>query len=301
MLTLPALGASLAFLPIAGRPLDLMASYFVKAILKPNQYVYQKSGGSLSFMELNLQPVLPKPLTAPLASAKSIHAENKKAEQLMNYLYSTPQDSASPLDQKESQLITSLFNLPLPQLTPQGPQVATLATNSLPPAQGLNTDLAQEPSAVAPPGNDQANNAPVPAYEPIPPATVLDVVPNSHSANDASQPNPSHNSGNLHTGMEFPNLINGNVKDARGNVLPGILVEVLNKDNDSVRAFRTNSLGQFVSATQLANGSYTITFEDPKNQHKFESVKIEANGSVLPPLSVVSVDAREELRRSLFG
>jgi F-type H+-transporting ATPase subunit epsilon len=81
----------------------------------------------------------------------------------------------------------------------------------------------------------------------------------------------------------------------------GGFVEVKNNDGESVRAFKTNALGQFASATQLPNGTYTIGFEDPKGLHTFSAVQVNITGTILPLLEVTSIDAREELRKSLFG
>lgn len=101
--------------------------------------------------------------------------------------------------------------------------------------------------------------------------------------------------------VENPNLIVGIVKDPRGNVLPNILVEVKDKEGNPVRAFKTNNLGQFASATPLLNGVYTLEFEDPLEKNKFDTIEITANGQVLPPLEILSTDQREQLRKELFG
>ena len=100
---------------------------------------------------------------------------------------------------------------------------------------------------------------------------------------------------------EFPNIITGIVKDPRGNPLPNILVEVKDTQGNAVRAFKTNALGQFASATPLVNGDYTIEFEDPKEQNKFDTVGFSAKGEIILPIEVISVDTREELRRGLFN
>ncbi|MEK7551533.1 MAG: PrgI family protein [Patescibacteria group bacterium] len=105
----------------------------------------------------------------------------------------------------------------------------------------------------------------------------------------------------LPTTPEFPNLLTGIVKDPRGNPLGNILVEVKDAEGNAVRAFKTNALGHFASATALNNGKYTIMFEDIKNQHRFDTIGFEANGEVIMPIEVISVDSREELRRSLFN
>jgi len=99
---------------------------------------------------------------------------------------------------------------------------------------------------------------------------------------------------------DVPNLILGIIKDSRGNVLPNVLIEIKDKEDNPVRAFKTNALGQFASATPLLNGMYTITFEDPKKQHRFDIIELTTQGEIIPPLEIVSIDEREELRKSLF-
>ena len=129
---------------------------------------------------------------------------------------------------------------------------------------------------------------------------------NPFGAGDVSQPVPAKkitSPPKAATGIlspEAPNVIMGIIKDPRGNPLSNILVEVKDSEGNPVRAFKTNGLGQFASATPLSNGVYTINFEDPKNEHKFDTVQFEATGEIILPLEVVSVDAREELRRELF-
>lgn len=105
----------------------------------------------------------------------------------------------------------------------------------------------------------------------------------------------------LPTTPEFPNIITGIVKDPRGNPLSNILIEVKDAQGNAVRAFKTNALGHFASATPLTNGDYTIEFDDPKLENKFDKVGFSASGQIILPIEVISVDTREELRRSLFN
>lgn len=100
---------------------------------------------------------------------------------------------------------------------------------------------------------------------------------------------------------DTPNVVVGIVKDPRGNVLSNILVEIKDKDNNPVRAFKTNALGHFASATPLATGIYTIELEDPKKQNRFDVIQLVANNQILLPLEIISHDAREELRKQLFN
>lgn len=104
----------------------------------------------------------------------------------------------------------------------------------------------------------------------------------------------------LPTLPEFPNMIVGIIKDPRGNPIPNILVEVKDMDGNPVRAFKTNLLGQFQASTPLSNGTYTIDFEDTSGMNKFDSIKFEAKGDIILPIEIISIDTREELRKSLF-
>ncbi len=100
---------------------------------------------------------------------------------------------------------------------------------------------------------------------------------------------------------DTPNVVVGIVKDPRGNILSNILVEVKDSEGNPVRAFKTNPLGQFASATPLSPGVYTLELEDPKKLHSFDVIQITANNEIMRPIEVISHDAREALRQQLFA
>lgn len=100
---------------------------------------------------------------------------------------------------------------------------------------------------------------------------------------------------------DIPNIVLGIIKDPRGRVLPNVLVEILNNQGVPVRAFKTNGVGQFIAATPLSNGEYDVVLDDPRKTNEFENIHITLNGSIFQPLEIFSVDAREKLRRELFG
>ena len=114
-------------------------------------------------------------------------------------------------------------------------------------------------------------------------------------------PQPVNKRADVPRVSDTPNVVVGIVKDPRGNILPNILVEVKDKDGNPVRAFKTNQLGQFASATPLSPGTYTIELEDPKKLHRFDAIQVAANNQVLMPIEVVSHDEREDLRKQLFA
>jgi len=84
----------------------------------------------------------------------------------------------------------------------------------------------------------------------------------------------------------FPNVINGIVTDSQGNYIEGAIVVAHDKQGLPVRALKSNKLGQFVAATPLPNGEYSIVVE--KDNLSFDKVGIELNNEVLPPILVAA-------------
>lgn len=80
------------------------------------------------------------------------------------------------------------------------------------------------------------------------------------------------------------NIVNGIVTDSQGNYLDGVIIVVHDKDDLPVRALKSNKLGQFLAATPLQNGTYTMTLE--KDNLSFDVLQIELDGSVLPPIRI---------------
>lgn len=84
----------------------------------------------------------------------------------------------------------------------------------------------------------------------------------------------------------FPNVISGIVTDSLGNYIEGAIVVAHDKQGLPVRALKSNKLGQFVAATPLPNGEYSITVE--KDDLAFDKVSIDLNNEVLPPILVAA-------------
>ncbi len=350
------LGVGLAFLPIEGRPMDLMFTNFIKAIMSSTQFVYQKTGGHLW-----IQTPRAKNPNAKLVPQKETTALS--GEDLKEYLNSLPKRPKSQLDQKEMVFFESLGNMynkgqaqpvPIPE-----PVMSHVFANAAPQQQAPSVEPPKEDTSQAPTdkevflqkeaivleqqlaaakaleaaraGSQEYNEAhkkvleletmlsdtakqkqelekqiallqkqlstehkqvysPSMAQEPI-----------KETRNVRSIPQGLGKSIGLPIAPEFPNIVTGIVKDPRGNPLQNILVEVKDADGNPVRAFKTNPLGQFASATPIANGTYTIEFEDSKGENKFDVIEFSATGQIILPIEVISVDTREELRRSLFN
>jgi hypothetical protein len=67
-------------------------------------------------------------------------------------------------------------------------------------------------------------------------------------------------------------------------MIEGAILEIKNNQGMSVRALKSNKLGQFRIATPLENGSYQIEVE--KEGLNFDIIKIEARGEVIAPLCI---------------
>jgi hypothetical protein len=85
------------------------------------------------------------------------------------------------------------------------------------------------------------------------------------------------------------NIVNGIVTDAMGNYLEGAIIVAHDKQGLPVRALKTNKLGQFIAATPLANGTFTITTE--KENLVFDDISITLNGTVLNPVVIAAKKA----------
>jgi len=81
-----------------------------------------------------------------------------------------------------------------------------------------------------------------------------------------------------------PNIIIGMVTDSQGKIIEDAIVEIQDTAGNPVRALRTNRLGQFRTATPLANGEYLILTE--KEGYQFDILKVKAEGKVIPPIKI---------------
>lgn len=266
------LGVGLAFLPIQGRPTDIMLLNFIKAFFRPTQFVYKEQKKENEVLNINV------------SKSKASPQQEKPTEE--RFFESIPINVNVPPQATQEPSTTPVPNpQPPPTSTPDLSRVEELE-NKLREALKDKEDLAKKLQDL-----QQKSIAPTPQ-----PVIAPNQSPQSSQlatptlAKPISPPMP-----------EFPNLIVGAAHDPRGNPLPNMLVEIKDKDGNPVRAFKTNQLGQFASATPLTNGNYKIEIEDPKSQNRFDVVEFTAKNEVIPPIKITSIDTREELRRSLFG
>lgn len=351
------LGISLAFIPIDGRPMDVMVTNFIKALFNPTRLVYQSKGNSLfpSTVPLSLQKTnvqrrekVPEPpanessnilrasrfsqmtkpnepndkqTTPPLAKSQpittaihdspstphiiSIHPVTSQPQNVLQK--PTPQALGKIKEEKEETLkrkVAALekdleaVNREKTTLEQHSPTFSTPKETKeiLQLERQLQETLVQKEQLIKQLVNLQQKLDLQKKNFFFP--TIAKAK--TQTENVRQVPKGMGKSVGLPIAPVDPNIITGIIKDPRGNPLGSILVEIKDSEGNPVRAFKTNGLGQFASATPLTNGVYIISFEDPRGQNKFDAIEFTAKGEVILPIEVMSIDAREELRKALF-
>ncbi|MBA3723971.1 MAG: PrgI family protein [Candidatus Levybacteria bacterium] len=238
----------------------------------------------------SIAPAATTPVTSTLTAApppvvKPVNAEElaKREQQLAQELAQAKQEEAKPLPQPEHNAVQQKVQTLSTQIEAIHMQKQQLEQE----LSRLHTQLSEQKSApVAPVAAVLTPKPVVPIQDP----RLVKIV-QKEATKRVEIPQVS----------DTPNVVVGLVKDARGNVLSNMLVEVKDKSGNPVRAFKTNPLGQFASATPLAPGVYTMEIEDPKSQHNFDLIQITANNEIMRPIEIISHDAREALRQQLFS
>jgi hypothetical protein len=292
------LGVGLAYLPVGGRSMDAMIGYYIKALIRPTIFTYDGTPSQTD--DLAKAPVITVKSLGQITSGLNLIPKDK----LKVYLETFDAQPRNKLDEKEHNFLMSIANLAASNIViqPGASPAPALVT------QRISEQISPTPKPVdSNLVSDRPVAAPIP-YEaiPLPKAEATpQIAQNPPERVTLIQPRHITKSYNktvsVPSNPTYPNLVVGITKDSRGNALAGILVEIKDKDNGPVRAFKTNEFGKFASATPLTNGAYTIDFEDPKAQNKFEKIVINLEGQIIPPIQAISIDTREELRRSLFA
>lgn len=305
------IGAAFAFIPVDGRPMDTMFLNLIKSIFTPSEYIYQKQGGNFSDFQNQNQAVSSDNQAQPVSSSQAIPQPQP--------------DSDSPPEPAPPVLITPppviIEPEPVPEQTVEVPDepgedkfgFTVEEKTENPPRQIQEIQVSESAPQAETDNNPQQKSEDIlklleetkrqkEELEKEIEALKANLEKKEPQSAPAPPPKPQIPPKPKATGgSDAPNLIMGTIKDPRGNPLQNILVEVKDQEDNPVRAFKTNPEGKFASATSLSNGKYIISFEDPKEQNKFDEVTIEANGNSLPPFEIISIDKREELRRELFN
>jgi len=81
------------------------------------------------------------------------------------------------------------------------------------------------------------------------------------------------------------NTITGLIITPDQKIIDHAIIEI-SQNNLTIRATKTNQLGQFLFARPLDNGNYTLSIEKPGLQ--FESYSLNLTGQIVPPLKITA-------------
>jgi hypothetical protein len=286
------LGFALAFVPIEDRPLDQWILNFFKAVYLPTQFVFKSQVKTMDIFS-------PTPPLPP-----EINKISANPAQLEEYLSSLPATPATAFDQAEHKYLDHIFNLfgalgikqPALAMQTDHPQPTNPYKSNL---KGVRVRKLFSPQVCllphatlfqAPPEPKQAVmpivTKPVPVVAKPKPTIVKPVLaPNVVPTVRRDEVGPTFASGVVmpHS-PEKPNLIAGITLDKTGKILPGVILEIRDKQGLPVRALKSNKLGQFFIATPLSDGIYQIQAEQA--DQKFAIIKLEAKSEIIPPLKI---------------
>ena len=88
-----------------------------------------------------------------------------------------------------------------------------------------------------------------------------------------------------------PNIVSGVLRNKDGEGIPGMVMLIKNSKGESVRALKTNSIGQFSISTPLVKGMYTLEVGSQIEGSAFDIITVEIKGEVLPPIEVIGREA----------
>jgi len=212
-------GASFAFVPFEGRPLETWVISFIKSIYSPTEYVWQKASVDFPFTKLEKDP--------------SQEAPPQK-------------EAARSLTVKELALIQALSE----DKSLYSQEELSQAQNLLKLFQQTKIDQKQ-----------QAATPELPQKE-------------AKFSQDLPFPKPP----------DQPNVLVGMVISKENKIVEGAIIEIKDNSGDTVRAMRTNKLGQFRTVPPLTDGQYQSIVE--KSGLNFDIMKIKLNGEIMSPIEI---------------
>lgn len=300
------LGFALAFLPIEDRPLDQWIINFFKSIYRDTQFIYQAKPKNLSiFNKTSFKNSQTQVIVQP-------------PDQLDEYLKTLPPSPITSFEIAESKYLEHIRNLfgalgtklpkdifikdPLPSPAPiksnikgvrirklMSPQMCLLPRATAPASPKLKvaampvaiksavSAAAQKPKVAATKTLTQPTASHPSPAKPLPLQKIN--VPQKPIAPVAFATGVT-----MPQSPEKPNLISGITVSKAGKIISNAILEIKDSSNHSVRALKSNKLGQFFIATPLTDGVYKI--ETEHSDYPFATIKLEVKNEIIPPLKI---------------
>ena len=87
---------------------------------------------------------------------------------------------------------------------------------------------------------------------------------------------------------ETKNTLVGMVFSKDNKIIDNAIIEIQDQTHHTVRATKTNKIGQFFLATPLDKGSYFIKTE--KEGFSFNTISIQLEDKIYPPIEIKSIN-----------
>lgn len=275
------IGVAFAFLPLEGRPLDKWLVAFIKSIYSPTRFLWKKNPAIPDYLQKTTTTkklLPPPPIVVPRSSElpniegdldvrieKIDESEKNKINQINSLFEST---QITPIKVVESKPV-------LPQPTNNSPLNTTISVKT------QEFDLKKiVPTQPKPNITPAQKNSP----QPLASHKTIETPPPPAKTVTATTFNPNLPFPTL---PETPNTLVGMVFDQTGNIIENAVIEIKN-NHGTVRATKTNRLGQFFLATPLASDSYTI--ETERTGLTFKPISLKLEGKIYPPIELRAIN-----------
>lgn len=278
MLLLGVGGFALAFVPFEGRSLDIWFFAFIRSIYKPTLFFWKKTNP------------IPQPFTYVqprfLDLTPAVNYSGIRTERAKEFMRTIPGSTAKPSEVPEEDVasVLALFSQPLQAPpTPLSPKEKSGTT--IPVFQQSNKEVVIKPA-----GEIKVERQAVPK---APEAVVISPKAVEVTSSQLKPQKEAVKPVETSAGLPFPkpptkpNMIVGMTfsGDTPPKIIDNAIVEIVRRaDGTTVRALKTNALGQFSIVTPLDPGEYEINVE--KNGYNFDKTLLVLNNQVVQPLLI---------------
>lgn len=248
MLVFGAGGLALAFLPFQDRPLETWVKAFIRSIYSPTIFVYKKVS-SKNWLDLDPSKAvaLPKEEEEEEAVKPLPTKENEKVKEFIGSLPSVKREIGKEEKSEQPTVNSKIEPEKVVVETTKATVAETVAEKDW---RSEKVDLKLKTEKLEATGEAKFGSIPMPD------------IP------------------------EIANTIVGMVLDTNGKIVEGAIVEVQDEKGNPSRVFKTNSLGQFKTATPLASGKYLVVAE--KDNLSFDRVNIDLKGKIVEPIRITA-------------
>lgn len=280
-------GVGTAFVPFQGRTLDVWIVAFIKSIYSPTQYIWKHG-----HQEVVTTPTADN--SAPQTPVVNISAPATDivptTTQLTDIPLSTPQLQTEP-PAEENNLSQPTGQQPVAEVSMiDDPQSTTPDTPPITYTKSIIEKTVINSEPIATKSEASTTDSPQLATSNVIPSTT-----ESSPANTTQEPTSQSEIRDLKSDISSlpipftpttPNTLVGLTLTPQGQTLDGVLVEIKNQ-SITMRATKSNKLGQFLFVRPLENGLYQILAE--KEGFNFESYSIQLTGEIINPLRIQAI------------